>query len=199
MSPGAAVQMLMYRLLFVLLLASIGACSVTRISPPVKPHEPAPVFVLEHGRSTSIVLSAADGSLHRYAYGDWEYYAKRQTGSGWGVAALFWPTPAGLGRRSLSGPPTAASIYKQLRIGIDKLHVLEVERTGIDNLRDQLDALFAATPSHYASPQVDLEFVPHPAAYHLFHNSNQLVADWLTQLGCEVSTRPVLTGWSVVY
>jgi len=45
------------------------------------------------------------------------------------------------------------------------------------------------------APDVDLVFVPHPRQYSLAHNSNQVVADWLTELGCDVSRRPVLSGW----
>ena len=181
-----------------MLAGSAVGCSATRIIPPDSVAEPAPVFVLEHSDSSSLVLSAADGSLHRYAYGDWAYYAERQTGSGTGLAALLWATPAGLGRRQLDGPATAASIYRQVRIDIDKLHTIEVERRQVERLRRQLDALFDATANHYPSPDVDLVFVPHPLAYHLNHNSNHVVADWLVQLGCQVDSRPILSGWVVL-
>lgn len=196
MRPGAA-RLFSRGILLIVLLAGLGACSATRIIPPSAPGDPAPVFILEHGGSSSLILSARDGSLHRYAYGDWAFYAERQVGSGRGLAALLWSTPAGLGRRQMAGPPTVASIYRQIRIGIDKLHVIEVERDSVDRLREQLDAMFLATTAHHPSPDVDLVFVPHPAAYHLLHNSNHVVADWLMQLGCEVSTRPVLSGWRI--
>ena len=56
-----------------LLMATLSGCGTTLIVPPDKPRDPAPVFVLDHGRHTSLVLSAANGTLHRYAYGDLAY------------------------------------------------------------------------------------------------------------------------------
>lgn len=184
-------------IVFAILAGSVSACSTTRIIPPASVAEPAPVFVLEHGGSSSLVLSEADGTLHRYAYGDWAYYAERQIGSSTGLAALFWATPAGLGHRQLEGPATADSVYRQVRVVIDKLHTLEVERDRVDSLHNRLEALFTATAHTHPSPDVDLVFVPYPEAYTLVHNSNHVVADWLEQLGCQVSNRPIISGWTV--
>lgn len=181
-------------LLLVLLLAGCGA---TRIVPPPDPRDPVSVFVLDHGRHTSLVLPASDGSLHRYAYGDWRYYAERDTSAASGLAALLWSTPGALGYRVLPGPATVVAVRSQVRVVIVELHELRVERQRVERLRTRLDALIAQAEHRLETPEVDLAFVPYPTGYHLGHNSNQMLADWLVELGCVVSRRPVRAGWRV--
>ena len=184
----------------ILLLAALllAGCGTTRIVPPMDPRDPVPVFVLDHGRHTSLVLPASDGSLRRYAYGDWRYYAERETGPWQSVAALLWPTSGALGYRMLPGPPTEAAVRAQVGVMIVELHRLYVERERVDRLRTRLDARIAEAEYRLETPEVDLVFIPYPTGYHLGHNSNQVLADWLVELGCEVSRRPVLAGWRVV-
>jgi hypothetical protein len=183
--------------LLLLVTGLMAGCGTTRIVPPLDPHDPVPVFVLDHGRHTSLVLPAPDGSLHRYAYGDWRYYAERDTGMASGLAALLWPTQGALGHRVLPGPATAEAVRSQVRVVIVELHDLRVERQRVERLRARLDALFAQAQQRLDTPEVDLVFVPYPHDYSLGHNSNQMLADWLVELGCEVSRRPVLAGWRV--
>lgn len=111
-------------LLAVLLLAG---CGTTRIVPPLDPHDPVSVFVLDHGRHTSLVLPAPDGSLRRYPYGDWLYYAVRDTGTASSLAALLWSTPGALGHRQMPGPATAEAVRTQVRVVIVALHDLRVQ------------------------------------------------------------------------
>lgn len=177
-------------------LLVLGGCGTTVITPP-RALDPVPVFVLDHGRHTSLVLTAADGSLYRYAYGDWRYYAERDTGAWSALVALFWPTPGALGHRRLPGPPTAEAVERQVRVAIRALHVLQVERHRAQALHARLKGIIEVSPQRLEVPEVDLVFVPHPRDYSLAHNSNQAVADWLGELGCAVSRRPVLSGWRI--
>ncbi|HEY9149355.1 MAG TPA: hypothetical protein VIQ75_01025 [Gammaproteobacteria bacterium] len=180
-----------------LLLLLLTGCGTTRIVPPPDPRDPVSVFVLDHGRHTSLVLPAPDGSLRRYAYGDWRYYAERDTSTASGLAALLWSTQGALGYRVLPGPATAEAVRSQVRVVIVELHSLNVERERVERLRRRLDARIAEAEHHLKTPEVDLTFIPYPTGYHLGHNSNQLLADWLVELGCEVSRRPVRAGWRV--
>lgn len=180
-----------------LAVLALAGCAATRIVPPPEPSDPIPVFVLDHGRHTSLVLADGDGGLHRYAYGDWRYYAQRDTSLASGFAALFRPTPGALGYRRLRGDAEAATVKRQVRVGIVELHTLRVERTHADALRARLDAIIARAPTLLPAPDVDLTFVPHPDAYSLTHNSNQVMADWLVELGCQVARRPLWAGWRV--
>ena len=43
----------------------------------------------------------------------------------------------------------------------------------------------------------DLVFVPYPEPYSMFHNSNQVVAGWLEQLGCRVEGTTLLSVWQL--
>lgn len=198
---GGAVQGLgragLYGCLILATLLVLGGCGTTAITPPPRPLDPVPVFVLDHGRHTSLVLTAADGSLHRYAYGDWRYYAERDTSPWSALAALFWPTQGALGHRSLPGPPTAEAVERQVRVAIRALHVLQVERHRAQALHARLRGIIEDSAQRLEAPEVDLVFVPHPRHYSLAHNSNQAVADWLSELGCAVSRRPVLSGWRI--
>jgi hypothetical protein len=173
----------------------LAGCGTTQVLPPPDPRDPVPVFVLDHGRHTSLVLPAPDGSLRRYAYGDWRYYAERQTSIWQGLAALGWPTPGALGYQVLPGPATPESVRDQVRVGIVELHLLYVERERVDHLHARLEAIIAQAGQRLETPEVDLVFVSHPTSYHLGHNSNQMLAAWLEELGCQVSRRPVLAGW----
>ena len=62
-------------------------------------------------------------------------------------------------------------------------------------MRNRFDTLIAGAEFRLPASDVELVFVPHPGQYSLAHNSNQVVADWLTELGCDVSRRPILSGW----
>lgn len=177
-------------------LGLLGGCT-TRIVPPVNLQEPATVFVLDHGRHTSLVVPAAEGGLVRYAYGDWRYYAERKTGPGHAIAAILWSTPGALGRRALPGPATAPEVRAQVPLVITDLYEIEVERQRIDVLRAELDAYFDTADIQLETPEVLLSFVRHPRAYNLRHNSNTALAGWLETLGCRVSGPAILARWHV--
>lgn len=175
-----------------LLLAA--GCSTT-IVPPAAPAEPVTVFLLDHGRTPSLVLPASDGSMTRYAYGDWNWYALRNTGVIDGLRALFWPTQGTLGRRELPGPPHAENVRIQVRAEIiEHLYPISVGRAEVERLRTRLDAEHGSGRSTAVVESYDLEFVPHPRRYHYFYNSNHAAAEWLRELGCEIHG-PALHSW----
>jgi hypothetical protein len=174
----------------------LGGCA-TRVVPPANLQEPAAIFILDHGRHTSLVVSTPEGTLVRYAYGDWRYYAERRTGPGYAFAALLWRTEAALGRRAMPGPATAAGVRSHVPLVIVSLYEIEVERARIEELRAQLDAIFDAAERVRETPETHLFFVPHPRAYNLRNNSNSVIADWLEKLGCEVSGPAILARWRI--
>ena len=182
--------------LFLVALVSLAGCA-TQVTPPPAVQQPGKVFLLDHGRHTSLVLSTPAGELVRYAYGDWRFYAERKTGPGYAIAALLWSTPGGLGRRRLPGPPEATSVRAQVPLLIENLYEIEVERALIEALRAELDALFEAPVRRLETPVADLVFVPHPRDYNLRHNSTTVIAAWLEQLGCEVSGPALLARWQI--
>jgi hypothetical protein len=183
--------------LLLALLLSLGGCA-TQVTPPAQVQMPAKVFVLDHGRHTSLVLSTAEDGLVRYAYGDWRFYAERDTGLPGAIAALLWNTPAALGRREFPGPPTADIVRARIPLKIEALYEIEVERARVDALRAELDAIFAAADQVRETPETHLFFAPHPRAYNLRHNSNTAIAHWLEQLGCETRGPAILAKWAFV-
>lgn len=182
------------RLLPALLLAG---CAAT-VTPPPEPREPRAVFLLEHGRHTSLVLTARDERLMRYAYGEWRWYAERDTGFTRAFPALFRNTPAALGRRALEGPGTAASLRPQIGVVIDDTHAFKAEAGKVDALLAALDRQYrAGLDEKLDNHPYELSFVPHPVPYTWRHNSNHMVADWLESLGFEVHGNPAFGRWRI--
>lgn len=178
-------------------LILLPACTNV-ITPPPQPLQPQSVFVLDHGRHASLVLPRPDGGLVRYAYGDWKYYALRETGVLATSGAAFFPTQAGLARRGLRGPATAAGVRRAVGLGIEALYEVVVGRPALEGLRERLDSIFYANLETWLyNPAYDLDFVHHPRAYTIVSNSNRIVALWLRELGCRVSGLLLFSRWKV--
>jgi len=176
----------------------LPASCATVVTPPAAPADPYAVFLLDHGRSSSLVLPRPDGRAVRYAYGDWAWYALGRTGVTEGSAALLWPSRAALGRRELPGPPTGPVIREQVAVEIDRLYELTVERGDVEQLAASLEATYEMNlHTRVHNPAADLEFVHHPRPYTGFHNSNTVVADWLRDLGCRVEGPRLFASWRV--
>jgi hypothetical protein len=183
-------------------LAAIVAClasgCATTLVPPSEVRDPATVILLDHGGTASLVLPNQDAGMVRFGYGDWNYYALRRTSLGDGIAALFWPTQAALGRRRLNGPVTTDSVRSQVAVPIEAAHEITVERSATVRLREDLEALFAQNlDTLVVTPSVDFEFVHHPAPYTLAHNSNHVVAEWLRSVGVRTHGPAWYSEWKV--
>lgn len=119
-----------------LLAFSLAGCTA-HVIPPSGLTAPVSVYVLDHGRHSSLVLPGESG-WRRYAYGDWQWYAENRTGLMQGAAALFWPTQAGLGRQLLAQPPDLAP---SLTVGFVSLHKIPADAEKVAALVERLDAL----------------------------------------------------------
>lgn len=181
--------------LFSLLLLSGCAGVVTRPMPdPAAPTRP--VFLLDHGRHASLVLTRADYSLVRYAHGDWTWYAEDRSGPVRAVSALFVPSRSAIGRRELAPIMDEDGLRRQIRVEIRTIHHLTAAAEKIDALDMRLTALFeAGAQERLFNHRFDLEFVPGPRPYTLFDNSNHVVAEWLEALGIRVRGNPVFGHW----
>ncbi len=173
------------------------ACT-TVVIPPPEASEPLPVLLLDHGHHASLAVPGPDGGVVRYAYGDWSYYGSRKTNIFVAAAAVLWPTRSGLGRRQLPGPPSAIGVTRQLKVWVEHTYTLVVEAWSVARLTARLDSIFAANlETRLYNPAYDLEFVHHPDPYWALHNSNQVVAAWLTELGCRVRGAALFSKWEV--
>lgn len=180
----------------VILTGAPGCTNV--IVAPAPPVEPEPVFLLDHGRHATLVLPGADSGIVRYGYGDWRYYAERQTGLVATLDAALVPTRAGLGRRAHPVPPTRAAVRDALDVGIEGIHELVAERRSVERLRTKLDELFElARETRLENRAYDLDFVHHPRDYTIFRNSNWMVGVWLRELGYAVRGPLLFSRWRV--
>ncbi|WP_322520709.1 hypothetical protein SR882_07885 [Guyparkeria halophila] len=174
----------------------LGGCSTT-IVPPASVEQPQAVFVLDHGRHSSLVLPHPDGFV-RYAYGDWGWYAEVETGVAEASRAVLLPTRAGLGRSVTGRSATAGEVRAGLKVGIQELHEIQVETARVDALRSSLEGLYQ---DHFASLKYnavyDLAFVEHPETYAFWNNSNHKVAEWLRRLGCAIEGSALWAWWKV--
>jgi hypothetical protein len=184
------------RLLVACALPFLAACT-TVVLPPATPADPVEVWLLDHGRTPSLVLPVGGGMV-RYAYGDWRWYALEEKTSGRGVAALLWPTQGALGREALPGPPSAAAVRAGVRVEIEQVHALRVERAALAALAARLDELFRRElDTLVASEESGLSFVHHPVPYTFLHSSNRVAAAWLREAGCRVRGTALLSRWRI--
>ncbi|WP_410473920.1 hypothetical protein [Guyparkeria sp. TX1] len=174
----------------------LGACTTT-IVPPASVDRPQSVFVLDHGRHSSLVLPHPDGFV-RYAYGDWGWYAEVETGTTEASRAVLLPSRAGLGRSVKGEAATANGVRAGLIVGIQDLHEVQVETDQVATLRSSLEGLYRDNEDSLKYNAVyDLAFVEHPEAYAFWNNSNHKVAEWLRRLGCGIEGSAFWASWQV--
>lgn len=177
--------------------ALLAVACTTTIQPPAAPSDPVEVYLLDHGRTPSLVLPD-DGAMLRYAYGDWRWYALEQKTSGGGAAALLWPTRGALGREAIPGPAGEAAVRAGVEVPIEALHPILVGAAEVAALAARLDRLFESEiDTLVEAPGSGLSFVHHPAPYTFLHSSNRAVAGWLRELGCRVRGTALWSSWRV--
>lgn len=174
----------------------LGGCSTT-IIPPAQVEHPVTVYVVDKGRTPSLVLPHSSGGLVRYAYGEWRWYALRETGLARGMAALLWPTRGTLGRAVLEGPATVDTVERLLP-GAVHVHSVIVELALVRQLEQRLERLYDEhRDTEVYADYVRMYFVHHPRRYTWFWNSNHMVASWLRELGCETRGLSYRSQWQV--
>lgn len=182
--------------LAVLALAGLGGCTTTIVAPE-DPADPVEVFLIDQGRTASLVIPASGGGLRRYAYGEWRWYALRETGFVRAIATLLWPTRGALGRAGLEGAATVENVTAQLP-SVQRVHPVVVSRQKVLAFEREIEALYAARlDTEVATPATGLSFVHHPRAYTWFYNSNHMVAAWLEGLGCRIRGLAFTSSWRV--
>lgn len=168
-----------------------------RVIQPTALTEPETVYLLDHGRHSSLVLPREDGVV-RYAYGEWNWYAGDQRGALAGISAMLWPTRGALGRKVFPGvriPPLPSQVAPE---GIERVFTLQAEMSLVRKLQRDLDRIFEEGKEELIyHPFYNLEFVPYPRAYWFGHQSNQVTAEWLRQLGFTVRGAAWLSDWQI--
>ena len=184
--------------MLIALLSGLTSC-VNTVRPPAGVTDPATVYLVDHGRTPSLVMPTRQGTMVRYAYGHWKYYALRRNDLFTGIGALLWPSQATLGRGEMPGPLSAENLQTQMPVGYEHLYPLVVERSSVDALQAQLDQAHRdQADTMVINESYGMAFVHHPERYSYFHNSNHAMADWLRELDVEVDGPAFGSNWKIV-
>ena len=182
---------------WLLLVGMLLTGCIGRVEPPAGVLEPATLYLIDHGRHSSLVLPRGDGVV-RYAYGEWDWYAGDRRGVLAGMSAMLWPTRGTLGRRVYPGIPITPFPGRVAPEGVEQVFALQAETALMLDLQRNLDVIFEEGKEESVDhPLYDLEFVPHPGAYWFGHQSNQVTADWLRQLGFTVRGTVWFSDWRI--
>lgn len=187
-----------YLLMLLLLLPLFTGCSAL-ITLPERVREPRTVQLLQHGRHSSLLLTAADQSRLRYSFGDWAWYVESDQSLASGSRALFKDSKGALGRQIVAATTPGENLAAKVGVGIGKAYLFQVEAAQVDALLATLEQQFTASQSvPFYSAERHLSFVPHSRPYTFNYNSNHQVADWLRALGLQVQGNPAWGNWRVL-
>lgn len=192
MPPG------LHRFVLLCLLAPwLVACSAVVVR-PAQVSAPRSVQLLEHGRHSSLLLTAADQTRLRYAYADWSWYVEEEQGLVDAARALVTPSGSALGRQEVAPQQPGERLESAVGVGIGRAYAFHADAARVDALIKSLERQFNESGSAPVfRAERNLWFVPHPRPYTFGYNSNHMVADWMRELGFQVRGNPALGRWQV--
>lgn len=185
------------RSLLALLTTALCGCTY-QVRPPIDPRDPVSVFIADYGFHSTLLLPRADGSVVEYAYGEREWFARNHEEWFRVAPVLLWPTPAVLGRRELAAPPRYDALREHIRP--EALHEVPVERSAAARLARKLDADFDSRRAEaIENRRLGMTFVPYDPPYSLLSHCNMFVAQWLREMGCEVTGLAAIADYRVIH
>ena len=177
----------------------VSALSPTVLIPPRDLTVPRQVFLIDHGTHTSIAIETNQETFIRYAYGDKNYYALRNTDLASGVRALLIPTDAVLARAELAITPSVEGVIDSLPVVVQKVYPLQVEGFKADQLISSLDEVYINGQEDLIEVSAyGLNFVPHPDDYSWMNNSSTRIASWMRQMEITTIGWGLLADWRVM-
>ena len=177
----------------------MAALSPTLLTTQNGIQNPRQVFLIDHGTHTSLAIETRDQTLIRYAYGDKNYYAKRDTSLASGANALLIPPPAVLAREELKATAEVESIIDALPVVVQKVYHLQVEASRAEELISDLDGIYLKAGNELIEvPAYGLNFAPHPDNYYWANNSSTMIASWLRQMGIRTFCLGAIASWRVL-
>jgi hypothetical protein len=179
------------------MVLSLGGCTIT-VSPPREPVSPATVYLIDQQYSASLVMPD-ESRWVRYIYAEWSYYALGNQDATGALRAVLVPSQATLARRKIRSVGSMKALAAALDIEAEAIYALPVERSRVSKLVGRLNEAYRKHQDQAIyDPLQKLGFVPYPSEpYHLLHNSNTVVAQWLEELGCSVRGVAILSRWQI--
>lgn len=163
------------------------------ITPPANVNDPVTIFVADHGIHTSLILPRADGQLAQFSYSRFDWAALDYDQWYRSLGAIMVPGPGTVGTRDFPGPPTIENLTHQFELTnnhppVQAIYPVDVSAARRDAVLASLEARWAEhQDTMVVNSKRGLRFVKDSTSYSLFHNCNHEVAQWLRDLGCEVS------------
>jgi hypothetical protein len=173
------------RLMLLCIIAiALAGCGAT-ICPPPHPDQPVAVFVADYGKHSSLILPA-DHGFSEYAYGDWDWFVLNRSRPSRVFQTMLFSKHAALGKRDVTDPHKL--LVPPGTYGAKTLLELDVDANRAARLKSKLDDDFQKhIETKTYNPEVQLDFVRADQHYWLLHNCNTVVANWLSELGCNVA------------
>ena len=168
-------------------LGILVGCTST-VTPPSSPRNPVEVVLIRDAMHRGLLFPSEDGFVE-FGFGDWSWYALGNDAWYHTFATVLWPTQGTLSRRE-----HAAHDQEQARAAMPyaEFVAFAVERQAAEDLRNRLQAAFdARSAERVHQAYLRMDFVPYDGSYWFVANCADACAEWLAELGCEVSWVPI--------
>ncbi|MFM1872963.1 MAG: hypothetical protein RL398_2385 [Planctomycetota bacterium] len=170
-----------------LLLAWLVGCTST-VTPPRDLRDSVDVLLIRDAMHRGLLLPAESGYVE-FGFGDWSWYALGNDSWYHVFATVLWPTQGALSRREHAAHDPASA---RAAMPYAEFESFGVDRAAAEALRRRLQEAFDARRDERAyQAYLRMEFVPFDGSYWFASNCADACADWLVELGCEVSWVPI--------
>ncbi|MBF0280815.1 MAG: hypothetical protein HQM13_23690 [SAR324 cluster bacterium] len=169
-----------------LVLSFLGACSTSLKLPP-KSKDMEKVYLLKYLTWGHHSLAFyRNGHLTEFTYGDWELFALNKRDSWTAFKNMTFFTPGALGRKSVA-LEAGDSICDKFK-GCVQIVPFMAPKAKVSELWNRLQKLYEQNAqTEVYNENEEVFFVKYDRPYWGFHNCNHELADWLEEIGGEVS------------
>ena len=173
----------------------VPGCAWRVVPPEVR--DGVPVVLSQYEWHTRLALPDGTAAFYEYGFGEWNFYGLEKEGFFSGLRAITGLGKGALSRRRL--PYTLSESEFAWVAGSERSVRFNVERRLAEGLRGELERRWQSNAHSVVRRAWDgIPVSRDPAAYHLFANSNHVVATWLRRLGCRVAGNTLTSRFKVV-
>ena len=169
-----------------------------RVIPPQGVVSPQRVWLLSYDLHPSLVFAQEPDQLVMFEYGEWQWFAQKQTHWSRVFAVFIWPTQGSLSRRALNMSASSNTLEVVYAFEANQGWAIDVEQELAQDLLVRLEDRYRSVQSSaYYRRDLDTWFVKDPASYHMLRTCSEVMADWLRDLDCSVRGMLWTWKWSV--